>query len=116
MQNHKDKQKKYKDLDDKIYIQEAVEKRLPKERPKVIVKQTLVFKKDVKQKLEDPNKNNQEKALILVNDLAQKIDKKPSSITEKDIPRSNYIRTKILIFRFLSYNNIEKNINTIINY
>ena len=61
MQNHKDKQKKYKDLDDKIYIQEAVEKRLPKERPKVIVKQTLVFKKDVKQKLEDPNKNNQEK-------------------------------------------------------
>ena len=66
-----------KDLEDKVYVEQAIEKRQPKVRQVQVVKQKLVFKKEVKAQLEDPNLNNQEKALILVNDLAEKLDRKP---------------------------------------
>ena len=44
-----------KELEDNIYVQEQVEKRQPKEKKPIIkVKQSLMFKKDVKEKLDDP--------------------------------------------------------------
>jgi hypothetical protein len=53
----------------------------------VIVKQKLNFPKDVQEKLDDPGKSNQEKANILIDDLAKKVNKKAP--VPKDVNKSN---------------------------
>lgn len=46
-----------------------------------------MFKKDIQEKLDDVTKSNQEKAVLLINDLAKKVDKK---IIQKDfLKKSN---------------------------